>query len=213
MSELDKAQLKKTQAEADKAAKETEKLAEEIKELKERKPYDRHNIIWWRDLIGILAVALSIVYGVINFIDQQRTKIKFQILAAYGKHVLPNLLNALTVSDSPGLLTALSLVAQKDPKAVSKPLIKRAESDIGSVLQNEKHKILSFKNYIKALGELGSLGDTEPTITTLKGFQEKLDCEQLKEQGNFTLNILDRRAICEEIANACEKIKPGACKK
>ena len=180
----------------------------------------------------------SLVYGVVNFIAQQKEKNKFEVtrevvtlvqqlsdgseqvpgntailLATYGEDVLPNLFNALTVSDSPGLLTALSFIAQKDPKAVSQPLIKRAVSDIGGVLQGEEHKIRSFKNYIKALGEIGSLGDTKPAITTMKGFQEKLDCEQLKKQGNFTLDILDRRAICEEIANACEKIRPGACKK
>ena len=238
MSDLEKVQIKQMQAETKQAEKETERLEEEIKDLRSKKPYNCHNFIWWRDLLGIIAVAASLVYGVVNFIDQNKEKNKFLVtrevvtlvqqlsggseqvqgntailLAAYGEHVLPNLLNALTVSDSPGLLTALSLIAQKDPECVSQPLIKRAVSDIGGVLQGEEHKILSFKNYIKTLGELGSLGDTEPTITTLKGFQEKLDCEHLKKQGNFTLDILDRRVICEEIVNAYEKIRPGTCKK
>ena len=238
MSDLEKIQMEQMRAETKKAEKETEKLGEEIKDLQSKKPYSYRNFIWWRDLVGIVAVVASLVYGVVNFIDQLKEKNRFQVtrevvtlvqqlsqgseqvqgntailLAAYGEHVLPNLLNALTVSDSPGLLTALSLIAQKDPEAVSQPLIKRAVSDIGGVLQGGEHKIISFKNYIKSLGELGSLGDTKPTITSLKGFQEKLDCEHLKKQGNFTLDILDRRAICEEIANACEKIRPGACKK
>jgi len=238
MSDLENIKIEQIRAETQNIKKQTEKIEEEIKDLRGKKPYNYRNFIWWRDRVGILTVVASLVYGVWNFIDQQREKNKFLVtrevvtlvqqlsegseqvqsntailLAAYGEHVLPNLLNALTVSDSPGLLTALSLIAQREPEAVSQPLIKRAVSDIGSVLQGDKHKILSFKNYIKALGEIGSLGDTQPAITAMQGFQEKLDCEQLIKQGTFTLDILDRRVICEEIANACDKIRPGACKK
>ena len=79
MGELEEITIKQIQIEIVKTKKETEKITEEIADLRGQKPYNCGTLTWWRDFLGILTVAGSIVYGIYNFIGQLEDRNKFQI--------------------------------------------------------------------------------------------------------------------------------------
>ncbi len=225
----------KLDAEIAKIKKETTKLDEEIRAFRRQSTPLWRTLGLGRDLLGITVVGATLFYGVCNFVQQQEERNKFTVtkevidlvqqlrgdeqgqgnaailLAAYEERALPVLLNTLTINDSSGLLRALDLISQKNPQTVISPLRDRAASEIDLVITGNMEAFRAFKNYVKALGTVRPRAQTDQTIILFRGFQNQLDCENLQEQGDFGLDVLDRRVICKEIKEACESISPGAC--
>ncbi len=162
-------------------------------------------------------------YGVVNFLDQQEERNRFNVtkevirlvekldagdanaatlLAAYGEHAVPVLLNHVafarlaTTKDkqrAAELRRALRLIMRSDEGAVLKPLRGRAENAYKDLKGNDSDATQPLTNYIYFLSRLDDSGETTELLCD---YQDDLACNVLDESAQHTVDVKLRRPVC-----------------
>ena len=240
---------KKLQAEIRNLEKECQKLDEEIANLRRARRSRLKDVTWWRDLFGIVSVLVMLFLSGWGFLSELKERGRFQItaevirlveklraddpaerehaailLAAYGEHALPILLNDLQIAEraESGAAKALVTIArtgQKGSKLVTLALRERARTSFQAVLGRDEERVQALINCLLVLGEIGGLDRKSDTAALFQEIQEGLDCSYLLYHTDAPLDPAsaslsedtktDRINICLRLKQAVSKLEAG----
>ena len=212
----------------------TDKSRAELRQIRsEKKSRVWTSLSSWLPIVSLIA---TIIYGIFDFLHQQRMRNEFQItkeviqlvnqlgsanevetqnaailLTSLKEHAVPILFSNLNVKEpsfiSQSAEKALGLLAAKDPNLVIPKLLNQTPYLFESVIKGEKTHLPSLLNHLRTTGNLGAIHNPSDTLPMLKVFSTKLKCQDTNNGISLPVSDKHRKAICVLVRKGCERMR------